>query len=345
MTHVGTEAADGATRDAQRALWSVYHAELPPLLAALAATPPLQRLRQVGMNCGCEYTHFRRFLRLRPYSRLMHSVGVGLIVWHFTHDPAQAAAGLLHDVATPTFSHVVDFLRGDHMTQEATEDGTRQIIDESPALQAVLRAHGLTTEDVCDYHRYPIADNDAPRLSADRLEYTLGNLINFELGELDEARALYGALTVAPNEDGQPELAFVSPEPALRFAEIALACSEVYVSDEDRYSMQMLAELLGAAIAAGVLCEADLMTDEPRLLAKLCADPNWARRWEAYCAMSGLERTDAPVGEGWRRIDAKRRCIDPLVVGQGRVSALYPAFGARLQAFRTMPLDVWLRAD
>ena len=322
----------------------VYHGKLPPLLEELAQTPPMQRLQNVGMNCGCEYTGFPRFQRLRPYSRYAHSLGVGLIVWHFTQEEKQAAAGLLHDVATPTFSHVVDFLRGDHLTQEATEDGTRELIETCPQIQKILSAHGLTTEDVCDYHRYPVADNDTPRLSADRLEYTLGNILNFGLGELSEVRALYADVTVTENEDGAPELAFRSPERAARFARQALACSRVYVSDEDRYAMQMLAELLRDAIDAGVLSEHDLMGDEPRLLRKLCRDSHWQKRWDAFCAMHALERSDRAAGDGWRRIDAKRRCIDPLIVGQGRVSACFPDFGEDLQAFRTAPLDVWLRS-
>lgn len=328
-----------------QALWRVYHPQLPPLLTALSQTPPMQRLKNVGMNCGCEYTRFPRFLRLRPYSRYDHSVGVGLIVWHFTQDEKQAAAGLLHDVATPTFSHVVDFLRGDHLRQESTEAGTREIIDACPQIQGILRENGLTTEDVCDYHRYPIADNDAPRLSADRLEYTLGNLLSFALGSVEDARRLFNDLTVTTNEDGERELAFRSAAAALDFAETALACSKVYVSDEDRYAMQMLAELLQEAIRDGVLSEYDLLGDEPRLLKKLCAVPVWRQRWEAFCAMHALERTDAPTGRDWRRIDAKRRCINPLTVGQGRVSALFPEFGRALEAFRSMPLDVWLRAS
>lgn len=321
-----------------------YHDGLPPVLAALAATSPMQRLQQVGMNCGCEYTAFRRFSRLQSYSRYEHSLGVGLIVWHFTQDAAQAAAGLLHDVATPTFAHVVDFLRGDYLTQEATEDGTRAIIETSAEIQRALRSFGLCTEQVCDYHCYPIADNDAPRLSADRLEYTLGNLRNYALADEATLRGLYRTIAVTENEDGAPELAFSDPEAARQFAALALDCSEIYVSDEDRYAMQMLAELLAGAMRGGVLTEQDLMTEEPRLIDKLCADPAWARRWEAYRAMYEMERADRPLGEGWRRIDAKRRCIDPLVIGQGRVSALDPAFAERLHRFRTKPLDVWLHA-
>ena len=114
-----------------RELWPVYHPDVPGFLQALAETPELRRLKEVGMNCGCEYTAFPRFRRLRPYSRFSHSMGVGLIVWHFTGDPAQAVAGALHDIATPVFAHVVDFLRGDHLRQEATEERTA-----SPSLRA-----------------------------------------------------------------------------------------------------------------------------------------------------------------------------------------------------------------
>ena len=101
--------------------WSLYHPEIPEFLCRLAETPPMARLRQVGMNCGCEYTSFPRFAGWVPYSRFDHSVGVGLIVWHFTGDLRQSAAGLLHDAATPAFAHVVDFLHGDHLHQESTE--------------------------------------------------------------------------------------------------------------------------------------------------------------------------------------------------------------------------------
>ena len=89
--------------------WSLYHPEIPEFLRRLAETPPMARLRQVGMNCGCEYTSFPHFAGWAPYSRFDHSVGVGLIVWHFTGDLRQSAAGLLHDAATPAFAHVVDF--------------------------------------------------------------------------------------------------------------------------------------------------------------------------------------------------------------------------------------------
>ena len=337
------------TMQNQFGLSGLYHWEIPSLLAEMARTQSLLRLGQVGMNCGCEYTAFPRFANGRSYSRLEHSLGVGLIVWHFTGDPAQAAAGLLHDIATPTFAHVVDFLRGDYLTQEATEDGTRGRIAGSPEIQRILAAHGLTTDDVADYHRYPIADNDSPRLSADRLEYSLGNALRWGFLTREEIGEIYGDLRVSVNEEGAPELAFRSPALAARFARAALACSKVYVSDADRYAMQILSELLAQALKAGALSPADLELTEPELVAKLEASPlaaDWQRFRGLHCMTKRYTGDGVPPdGRPWRQIQAKKRRIDPLAAGYGRVSAFDPAFAADLVAFLAEPQTEWLLGE
>ncbi len=323
----------------------IYHADVPPLLRELAGTQSMLRLGRVGMNCGCEYTAFPLFAKGRSYSRLEHSLGVGLIVWHFTQDSAQAAAGLLHDVATPTFAHVVDFLRGDYLTQEATEDGTRERIAGSPAIQAILTGHGLSTEDTADYHRYPIADNDSPRLSADRLEYSLGNALRWGFLTRKEIGEIYSDLRVGVNEENAPELLFGSPAPASRFARAALACSRVYVSDADRYAMQILSELLALALQANVLSPADLDGTEPELIAKLEASP-LAADWRRFRELHRVRRAETPPDERpWRQIPAKKRRIDPLVEGLGRVSAIDADFAAALAAFLAEPQTEWLLGE
>lgn len=325
---------------------AIYHDNVPALIRACMETPCMQRLRHVGMNCGCEYTSFPRFAGLEPYSRFDHSVGVALIVWHFTHDEKQAVAGLLHDVASPVFAHVVDFLKGDYLVQESTEDGTRAIIGDDEALQRVLSAHGLVTDDVCDYHIYPIADNDSPKLSADRLEYTLGNLLNYRIRTPEEVKAYYADLSVGTNEEGAPELVFSDARKAEDFAFASLACSRIYVSDEDRYAMQMLSELLKDAIGLGVLTEADLSTTEPEVIAKLLQNERTAAAWNRCRAYHAMRRAQAPEGEGqWRRIAAKKRYIDPLIAGVGRVSAHSAVFRTEKDAFLSDPQDVWIAGE
>ena len=328
------------------ALIRVYHPEIPDFIRRAAAAPEMLRLRNVGMNCGCEYTSFERFLGLKPYSRYAHSLGVGLITWHFTGDPRAALAGLLHDIASPCFAHVVDFLNGDYLNQESTEEGTARMIEESGALQAVLRDMGLRTADVSDYHAYPIADNDTPRLSADRLEYTLGNAINFGIEPFEAVKAFYGDLYVALNGDGLPELAFRDRETALRFARCALKCSAIYVSDADRGSMQALSELLGDAIRSGVLRREDLWRTEPEVIARLKADARFRGRWQAFRDLNAMEVCESgPAREGWRVIHAKKRWIDPLAgKPPARVSAFSEDFARAARAFLDTPQDYAVRA-
>lgn len=324
---------------------SFYHADTPAFLKELSQTPELQRLRGVGMNCGCEYTRFPRFRRLKGYSRYDHSLGTARIVWHFTGDPAQSAAALFHDIATPTFAHSVDFLRGDALRQEATEEGTERIIRSSPTIGEILHRYDIPTEAVVDYHRYPIADNDSPRLSADRLEYTLGNLENFRLRPPAFLRLYYQFLCVSLNEDGQEELAFSDTATAIEFGFDALRCSRIYVSDEDRYAMQMLSELLGRSLERGFLTEEDLMGIETALIEKLRKNPQSAAEWKAFRSLRQMITEEALAPPELRRvIRAKKRCIDPLVAGKGRLSTICSPFAQELQAFLEEDQGGWLCA-
>ena len=39
----------------------------------------------------------------------------------------------------------------------------------------ICKEYNIKLEEINDYHKYPIADNNTPQLSADRLEYSLSN--------------------------------------------------------------------------------------------------------------------------------------------------------------------------
>lgn len=314
-------------------LWHIYHENIPSFLAEAAATTPMARLRGVGMNCGCEYTSFPLFENWQSYSRFDHSMGAALITWHFTQNKTQAMAALLHDIATPVFSHVVDFFHGDHEKQERTESGTEERILSSQELAEVCRRYGIDPEETTDYHRYPIADNDSPRLSADRLEYTLGNIVNFGFGTEETVRTYYEDL-VATEE----ELVFRTPEIAVAFAKDALRCGKIYVSDQDRFAMQTLANLLKEAVAAGILTEADFHTREAPVIQKL-ESSSLAPLWKSYCGLHQLARSSSGLV-----IPAKKRCIDPAVLGGQRASQINTEFSYDLEEFLAYSFDYGLCA-
>ena len=325
------------------AILRIYHPEMPEFLAPFPVLPELERLRQVGMNCGCEYTAFPRFQNLPESSRYHHSLGAALITWHFTRETAPTLAALFHDIATPVFAHTVDFLRGDYLQQEATEDGTGDLLRRSETLSQLLAPLGLRVEDVEDYHQYPVADNDSPRLSADRLEYTLRNILHYRFGSAEDLRRFYEDLCVA-SEDGVTELAFRSLDTARDFAFAALRCSEIYVSPEDRYAMQRLSELLAMAIQRGVLAQEDLYGVEPDVIKKLETDPETARAWRDYRALHEMVADESAPEPDRRVVKAKKRCIDPWVKEQGRPSQIDEKFAAALHNFRDQSQEDWLCA-
>lgn len=284
-------------------LWKIYHHEIPEFLLDFMNTDVLQRLKDIGMNCGVEYTSFPLFQNCRYYSRYDHSVGVALIVWHFTGDMKQTIAGLLHDIATPVFAHTIDFLNNDHLLQQSTENETENMIRQSFQLKKLLDKYHLSYDDVSDYHRYPLADNEMPQLSADRLEYSLGNMYNYEFVSLEEIKHYYDHIYV---NDAKDELVFNDLLSAADFTRHVFENSYVYISDEDRWAMETLAQILKAALQEGIIKKADLYTTEKKIIAQLKSHQYYKLLWQGYCQSHQIERCQ----EGMY-IEAKKRYIIP----------------------------------
>ncbi len=325
-------------------LLRAYEKSIPAPIEVFLQAPAMERLKEVGMNCGMEYTSFPFFKKLCPYSRYSHSLGVCLIVYHFTKDLKQAIAGLFHDISTPVFAHTIDFVKGDYTLQEATEEKTASFIA-SPDILLALKSAGLTLEEVADYHIYPVADNPSPHLSADRLEYTLGNLLNFSYASEEKIRIFYSDLKTGLNEQGQIEIGFSTPQIALEFASLALKNSNVYISPEDRSGMESLAELIRFALKTHVISESDLYTTEPQVIKKLQSSPKTAVMWKNYCGLHEVLQSATPL-EGYKAIAAKKRFIDPFILPLGqRVSQAFPEFKKEAEDFQSLSFSSYLKAQ
>lgn len=194
-----------------------------------------------------------------------------------------------------------------------------------------------------EYDKNPIADNDSPLLSADRLEYTIGNGINYGFCTTGDARRFYDDLVVGTNEYGAGELMFEDVRVGEAFANVALACSKVYVSDEDRYAMQLLSEILSYAIENRIIDKDDLHSTEPEVIGKFLSDERTASLWNGFCAYRWTTSAPQPSATGcWRKVVAKKRYIDPMVQGKGRISGLSSPFADSLSAFQNSSQDYWI---
>ena len=303
----------------------------PPFLDKYIKLPVLQRLAGVGLLCGTDWTplYKNRFY----YSRLDHSLGVALIVWHFTHDKAQTIAGLLHDISTPVFSHVSDFRKGDALTQTATEEPTAAMVREDAELGHLLAEDGLTADQVEDYHIYPIADNEIPQLSADRLEYMFPSGMALDGSwTMEEIRTCYNDLTILKNEEGKDELGFKTLEIAELYCEHFCMIGHILQLNENKLTLQLLGQIMNLAEKAGLLSEVDFMTlSEKEVMEKLdsmitVAEPvessRLARLYKTFRSMTKIEHTKEPLPEDEYfciNLKVKQRYINPLV-GSKRLS-------------------------
>jgi len=243
--------------------------DYPSFLDRYIQLPLMQRLAGVGLLCGTDWT--RLYKNRFYYSRLDHSKGVALIVWHFTHDKAQTIAGLLHDISTPVFSHVSDFRKGDALTQTATEEPTAAMVRRDTELGRLLAEDGLTTEQVEDYHIYPIADNEIPQLSADRLEYMFPSGMALDGSwTMEEISRCYNDLTILKNEEGKDELGFRTLEIAELYCEHFCMIGHILQLNENKLTLQLLGQIMNLAEKAGLLSESDFMTlSEKEVMEKL----------------------------------------------------------------------------
>ena len=77
--------------DEIREYFKILSPEFPEWLLEYIDTPEMQRISGISMNCGTDYTKI--FNIKQWYSNLDHSVGVALIIWHFTGDKKQTLSG------------------------------------------------------------------------------------------------------------------------------------------------------------------------------------------------------------------------------------------------------------
>lgn len=292
--------------------------EIPYFLYEYINTPELQRIGKIGVNCGTDYTKI--FNNKFFYSRLDHSIGVALIIWNFTKDKKQALAGLFHDIATPCFSHCIDFLHKDYKNQEVTEADTRKIIEESQEIQSLLKKDNILIDEVCDYKIYPIADNDTPKLSADRLEYTLSSGLSFtQEWNVSDIKEMYSNLTILSNEDNITELGFNDKEIAEKFVNGASKMWMVFQGNKDKLVMQFIADSIKIAIDKNVIKEVDLYKySEAEIIDKIlnCKEDKLSNNFRNFMESTDIcEGLNPPKDNYYIGFDVKKRYINPLVKG------------------------------
>ena len=300
----------------KQSLYEIYLSELgsiPEFLKKYLMVPSMLRLKNVCYFCGMDYASKNIYDFKEAISRYDHSLSVALIVWKYTLDQKATLAGLFHDVATPCFSHVIDYMNKDYAHQESTEEYTLQVMKRDHVLIEQLEKDGLDMDAIADFKRYSIVDNQRPKLCADRLDGVIltGMAWTRSLRKKDIVKIIHD-LEVYINEDNELELGFRNADIAQLVVETSELIDIYCHSNEDNYMMELLAKITRMAIENNIITYEELYylseieffhriecSSSEEILKSLDKFKNIKKEDIPFVALDGV----------------KRRCLNPLVGG------------------------------
>ena len=233
--------------------------DIPTFIYKYLKAPSLKRLKNVGYFCGMDYASKNIYQFSEYISRYDHSITVALLVYNLTGNIKASVAGLLHDISTPCFSHVIDYMNKDYEKQESTEEYTEYIIRHDKYLLMCLEEDNINIEDVIDFKQYSIVDNDRPKMCADRLDGIILNGMGWTKNiSYEDVNNILSSLCIYINEYNEYEMGFKSYDVALRVLEISECIDRYCHTKEDNYMMDLLADITKLAIDKKYISYEDL---------------------------------------------------------------------------------------
>ena len=282
-----------------------------PVLLTLLKTDALQRLRGVmqhGISGLLGVTS--------PTTRLEHSLGAMILTRRMGASLEEQIAALLHDVSHTAFSHVIDYVFNDHENQ-SYHDTQKEKFVAGTAIPAVLAHYGYDWREFLDEENFPLLEQRAPRLCADRLDYFLRDAVPLGLAAVDDISAALQSLVVA-----RGRIAVRDRKAAQWLAYTFLDADDASWSNFDEVGLyELTARAIRTGFQVGAITPADLWrTDEP-MWAKLHAHPDLGLR-EQLARIKPATRFvwDKKNPDFW--VSTKLRSIDPDVVVAGALRPL-----------------------
>ena len=222
---------------------------IPEFLKKYLDVPTLLRLKKIGYFCGMDYASKDIYNFSEYISRYDHSLSVSLLTYKLTKNKEATIAALFHDIATPCFSHAIDYMNKDYEKQESTEEYTEKIIKSDEYLIKCLKEDNIDIQDIINFKQYTIVDIERPKLCADRLDGVILTSLGWTKNiSKDEIKEIINDLTLYTNEDNELEIGFKSNAIAKKVLDISNIIDEYCHSKEDNYMMEMLANITKIAI-------------------------------------------------------------------------------------------------
>ena len=232
---------------------------MPLFLEKYFECPSLIRLMNVGYFCGMDYASKSVYDFSEYISRFAHSLTTSLLTYKVTKDRTMTVVSLFHDVATPCFSHVIDYMNEDYEKQESTEELTEDIIKSDKYLLKCLKEDNIDVDDIINFKKFSIVDNDRPKCCADRLDGVILTGIGWTKNiTKDDIKKIINDVRVFKNEDNEDEIGFNNRDVVSKLIDVSKSIDLYCHTNEDYYMMQLLANIVKLSIDRGYVTYDDL---------------------------------------------------------------------------------------
>ncbi|KAL1914506.1 uncharacterized protein VTP21DRAFT_8220 [Calcarisporiella thermophila] len=186
-----------------------------------------------------------------PVTRFEHSVGAMLLVRRLGASLDEQIAALLHDVSHTALSHVIDHVfKGERSFHEQQKEAylTRTEIPD------ILASYNLDWHKFVDEEDYPLLEQPAPRLCADRLDYGLRDSVAFGILKIEQAQNIVEQLVVQ-----QERIVCSKANIALELAEAYMEADNLAWSNLHKACLyELSAKIISDSISRGILRMEDL---------------------------------------------------------------------------------------
>ena len=218
--------------------------KIPSFLQKYLVSVSLLRLQNVGYFCGMDYASKDVYDFKEKISRYDHSLSTALLTWLLTKNEEITVSALIHDVSTPCFSHVIDYMNKDYIHQESTEEYTKEILNNDKFFKNCLSIDNLDFNKVINFKNYSVVDLDRPMLCADRLDGIILTSIGWTKNiKESEIKSILNHIKLYKNEEGKDEIGFDDLEVAKLVMSLNNKINEFCHSKEDNYMMELLASI------------------------------------------------------------------------------------------------------
>jgi len=153
-----------------------------PVLVELLQSKDLARLKGISQFGIPDKYYFKI-----NFDRFEHSVGVMLLLKKLGADTEEQVAGLIHDISQFSFSHISDWVFADgRMGNESYHDTQHEKFVTNTEIPKILEKYMISAETILNDNNFPLLENTLPDICADRIDYSLRELVHNGEGELVE---------------------------------------------------------------------------------------------------------------------------------------------------------------